>query len=175
MKKILIGCGVLFAVLVVALFAFLVYVGTSTPETMVVRFDDVSAHTLQQVDELDLLQEGESIRFLYSDGFLHVRDGCYLLTDRALVIYVEAWGEPATRIPVEAVQQIELMHSESFFLDSLARVSYVELDGEEMWITFPLSGENGGDREFLIALGEPNGLPVEDFVDEPLEGLLEED
>ncbi len=126
---------------------FFAWFFTVAPDTQVAEGASVPERHLKTMRDLGVLEEGERVRFFYSDAFLDIEDGFYTLTDRALRIYVKEWEEPSVRIPFEKLTGIGLARG-GFFEDSTVTVQ-IE-DGNEY--EFPLSTEKGGDKRFVAAL-----------------------
>ena len=139
-----IGCGIPLALGFIAL----AVIGTLGPETSIYEGADVPERFVDTLTELGLLEEGERIRYMYSDSLLHLEEGVYLLTDRNLSLYVESWDPPELILPLETITSFEVEFVDGFLLDSTAHVE--ALDGSSA--TFPLSSEFDRDHAFAEAL-----------------------
>lgn len=144
-----IGCSVL-ALLFLGLLSLLIFVGAKGPETFVVEGHHMKAKHLKRLEELGVLETDEKILLFYSDGLLDIADGSYLLTDRHLIVYCDAWEQPLEKYPYSQVVDATLERDESFFTDSHLTVTLAE--GFET--SFPLSSEKNGDERFLEKLEE---------------------
>lgn len=132
-----IGCSVL-ALLFLGLLSLLIFVGAKGPETFVVEGHHMKAKHLKRLEEF------------YSDGLLDIADGSYLLTDRHLIVYCDAWEQPLEKYPYTQVVDATLERDESFFTDS--HLTVILAEGFET--SFPLSSEKNGDERFLEKLEE---------------------
>ncbi|MCA8980719.1 MAG: hypothetical protein H6831_16200 [Planctomycetes bacterium] len=165
LKKILLGCGVLIGAVVVVTILGLVYIGTMTPGTAVQPGEKVRKSFVAEMRELGVLEPDEELRYFYSDGLLSLREGCYVLTDRALVVFVEEEIDPPMRLLFDQILRIECTYSDEFLYDSSVFVHYADEESEDeelaSWVYVPLSTERGGDRRFLEALSASTGVEVE--------------
>ena len=85
LKKIFIGCGVLIVAAIALMMVALIYIGAVSPSTRVRAGDQVRSKFVDELRELGMLEPDEELRYFYSDGLLSIREGSYVLTDRALV------------------------------------------------------------------------------------------
>ncbi len=146
--KVLVIAGGLLVVVIVALFAVLVYIGSEGPSTSVMPGRQVPKEFVSTIQALGLLESDEQILYFYSDAIVDIQDGLYLLTDRKLVIYDNEWEPPDIRIPFSRIERLDITYDESFWTDSMVLV--VLTDGSEVW--FPLSSDDGGDKKFFQTL-----------------------
>lgn len=140
-KIALIVAGLVFAVA----FCGLAYFGVMSPETYVVAGNRVPSRFVEKLRTLELIDQGESIRYFYSDALFDIEDGVYFVTDKQLVLYSNEWDEPAYKIPFDSIAKVEVRYSDSWLIDS--DVTVVTKDGLEIY--FPLSSEKGGDKRFI--------------------------
>ncbi len=130
--------------------AVLMFIGTVAPETFIYTGRQVPKKYMSTIGDLELLQEGEKIRYFYSDALFDIKEGFYFVTDRNLVIYSKEWEEPAEVTPLKEIIEMNVEYDDSFLEDSMV---YIEtLDGME--ISFPLSSEKGLDKKFVAAIRE---------------------
>ncbi len=109
---------------------------------------------------LNLLEDGEQIRFFYSDAILDITDGMYFFTDRKVVVYGSGLENPAIITPYSMIAAIELAFDDSFFNDSLITLTLVD----DTYVSFPVSSESGGDKPFTehcCPLGSRMSVPTE--------------
>ena len=129
------------------------------PETYVLEGDQLSADQRATIESLGILEPSERILYFYSDGFWDMKEGFYLLTDQALILWGEAFipeGRvlvPAVRLPLSEITFIGVHYSDFWLEDSA-----VGVDSGGWNYYFPLSSENGGDRSFITALEKATGV-----------------
>lgn len=150
MKKFLIGLGITVGVLGALLMTVGMYVGTMGPEIHVQYGHEVKDRFLDTIRELDLLEDGEELKYFYSDALLDIKGGMYMLTDRNLILYVKDWNPPAVILPYSQLQAVGADFSDSFFLDTHLSV----VDAEDNPWSFPVSSEMDRDHEFHDFLEE---------------------
>ena len=124
---------------------------------VVLEGDQLSADQRATIESLMILEPNERILYFYSD--LDIREGFYMLTDQALIL----WGEefmpagkvlaPAGRLPLSEITFIGVHYSDFWLEDSLVSVDCLGWN-----YMFPLSSENGGDRSFITELEKLTGL-----------------
>ena len=129
------------------------------PETYVLEGDQLSTDQRATIESLGLLKPSERILYFYSDGFWDMKEGFYMLTDQALILWGEAFlpeGRvlaPAVWLPLSEITFIGVHYSDSWLEDSA-----VGVDSGGWNYYFPLSSENGGDRSFITALEKATGV-----------------
>lgn len=146
--KVLVIAAGLVVVVVVAVFALLVYIGSEAPSTSVLPGRQIPKNYLSTIQTLGLLEESEQILYFYSDAMMDIEEGFYLLTDRKVVVYDNEWEPPDIRIPFLRIERLDITYNESFWTDSIVLV--VLTDGSE--VRFPLSSDDGGDKKFFTAM-----------------------
>ena len=139
-----IGCSTL----VVLVLALLFFIGSVAPETFIYLGNEVPGKFLKKLQALDLLDEGETIQYFYSDAMFDVTASMYFLTDRKLVLRSEEWQEPTIAIPFSDIESLDIFRDTSFFADSTVFVTTKA--GDEY--SFPLSSEKGLDERFYETL-----------------------
>ena len=144
------GTGIVLIVICCGgLLAGLVYVGVIGPETSVYVGNRVPERFLKTAREVGALEEGEQVRFFYSDAITDVRDGFYFVSDQKVVIYMEDGREtPLTAIPFDKIEQLDLFRDESFLNDS--EITIETSDGD--FFAFPVSSEFDRDEAFFKAI-----------------------
>lgn len=162
---VLIGCGGLLALFMLLGFGFLVWVGMNSPDTAVIPGPQVPEKFMTLVRETGVLEDGETVLYFYSDALMDVRDSFYLLTDRKVVLYSNAWEEPAILVPFDAIADLDATWSDSFFVDSSI---FIELEDGSV-VTVPVSSEYDRDEQFFNDLEErwiaATGGPAENSSD----------
>ena len=145
--KVLIILAVIGGVLMVAICAGLMYIGAKAPPTACVPGSRVRASDMQTIRRLGLLEEGERIQFFYSDALINIENGMYFFTDRRVVVYSEMLAEPLIAVEYPEILDITAEFDGNLFVDST-----IWLELEEDYVTFPVSSEGGGDRQFHKSL-----------------------
>lgn len=138
------------AVLTAAVMALLVYSILVGPDTKVVPGPQVPQEYVSQIRGLGLLDSDEQIRFFYSDGFLDIEEGFYLFTDHKVVVYKMEFEQPAVIVPFSTIKDMDMERVESMW--EASQISLTLDDDSVVW--FPVSNEDGGDKEFFKALRE---------------------
>jgi hypothetical protein len=136
------GFVILFVFVVVGL---LTYVGTVGPETSVYSGNQLPTRFQETIEEVGALEEGEKIKYFYSDGFTDIRNGFYFVSDRNVVIYSDQLDPALTVIPFAQIDSVHLSRDESFFLDS--EITVMLEDGAVY--NFPVSSEYDRDSVFF--------------------------
>ena len=85
--KLLIGFALAATLGVVLLCSGVIYLGLRAPATRALTGSQLPKRHLETIRRLELLDEGERIRYFYSDGWLSIEDGMYFFTDRKVVVY----------------------------------------------------------------------------------------
>jgi hypothetical protein len=156
-------------------FGVLLLLGLLTPSEAyaVLEEDQLSPDLRATIESLMILEPGERILYFYSDGLFDIKEGFYMLTDKALILWGEQFfpeGEkllvPAVRLALDQITSIGVDYSGSWLSDSP-----VSVESGGWSYQFPLSSENGGDRSFITELEQLTGLQSSEF--EP--GDLEEE
>ncbi len=131
----------------------------TAPETAVLQGDQLSTELHAIVESLDILEPTETILYFYSDGAWDIREGFYMLTDQAVILWGEEFfpeGEevlvPAARLALDQITSIGVNYSDSWLASS------VSVDALGWNYRFPLSSESGGDRRFITALEKATGV-----------------
>ncbi len=140
--------GGLFSLGGVALLGGLVYIGSVSPDTAVIPGAQVPERFMTQIRGLSLLEPGERLLFFYSDALIDLEEGCYLLTDRKVVVYRKEYANPKVIVPISQIKDMDATWSDSFWEDS--QITLTLADDSQVW--FPLSSEKGGDKAFVDTL-----------------------
>ena len=155
--KFLVGCGVIALIIVAALVAGLVAVGTVGPDTAIYPGPQVPKRFMTSVRSLKLIDEGETMQYFYSDALWDIKEGMYFVTDQKLVLYVKSQEVPATVIPLDQITSLLVEYNGSFFEDSIVAVE----SKSGVVVTFPLSSEKGLDKKFVQAMEQKGAVSVE--------------
>ena len=152
LKILAIGAAFVMAVVVAGVMAIL----NMSPETSIYNGSQVPKRFMSKIRDLGLLAEGEKIKYFYSDAILDIRDGMYFVTDRKLVVYCRDWEDPDLAMELGRIAMIDAEYDDSFWTDSY--VTVIAEDEEE--VSFPLSSENGRDKDFVNYLAGKAGVEV---------------
>ena len=114
------------------------------PDTYVYLGKEVPKTFFKEIKSLDLLEPGERIQYFYSDAFMDIKEGMFMVTDRHFIAYSTQWEDPKTIIDFEDIVEITANFNEAFLEDSFIKVT--TLDG--FWVEFPVSSEKGRDKAF---------------------------
>ncbi|MHC4220388.1 MAG: hypothetical protein ACYSU7_18265 [Planctomycetota bacterium] len=146
--KVLIGVVAAGVVMVVLMCSGIIYLGMMSPETRALAGSQLTRRNVETIRGLGLLEEGERIRYFYSDGMLSIEEGMYFFTDQKIVRYGKGLEPQATVVAFEDVADISAEFSDSWWVDGTI---WVELsDGTPL--VMPISAEGGVDELFYDAL-----------------------
>lgn len=144
----LLGCGGVMAVMFAGLIAFLVWFDYAAPDTAIIHGPQVPQRFMTTIRETGVLEADEEVLFFYSDAFMDITRGFYLLTDRKVVLYSTDWAEPAILLAFDEIAELDVEYNKSFFEDSMI---YLELtDGS--FVSLPASSDYDRDELFFEAL-----------------------
>ena len=106
---------------------------------------------IDEIEQLGILEPGESIKFFYSDAMLDIKAGMYFFTDRAVVVYSTEIDpqQPLTRFTYADIVDISHDDTDNFWTDSI-----IWIETAEEFIYFPVSNEAGGDEQSFKLLTE---------------------
>jgi len=125
------------------------------------------------IESLEILEPTETILHFFSDSAWDIREGFYMLTDQAVILWGEEFAPaaeglaPTVRLPLDQITSIGVNYADS----SLDENSAVSVDSGGWHYEFPLSPDDGGDRSFITELEKLTGLKSSEF--EPTD-LLEQ-
>ena len=139
-----IGCSTI----VLAVLALVIFIGMVSPETSIYLGNEVPEKFIKTARDSDLLDEGETIQYFYSDAVFDVKASMYFLTDRKLVLQSKDWQEPTIAIPFSEIESLDIFRDTSFFVDSTIFITTKA--GDEY--SFPLSSEKDLDERFYETL-----------------------
>lgn len=146
LKIVLISIGGIFLLGIIAL----VVIGANSPETYIYTESEIPAKYRDEIKELSLLTENESIVYLYSDAIWDIKNRVYLLTDKHLILYIEEWEDPKMIIEFDAIDFVHVEYDKSFLNDSFITVE----TNDGAYVEFPVSSEKGRDYDFFTYLQE---------------------
>lgn len=163
MMKILTILGIVFGAFLGIVFFGLVILGTHVPETSVYPGQQVPKKYLAEIKSLGLLEEGERVKYFYTDAMFDIKEGMYIVTDKHLILYSNTWGDPKTIIDYNEIAHLEVEYDDSFFVDSFVTVE----TQEGLEVVFPVSSEYGRDKKFVehIRAHMPTELGEDDDLD----------
>lgn len=142
-----------FAVLFSVALTGLVVVASFGPDTYIYLGKQLPKRYTQTIHDLGLIEEGEKIKYFYSDALVNIEDGMYFVTDRHLVLYSSEWQEPKTIIDFSEIVKLEAEFDESLLSDSMVYVKTVS----GMEVSFPVSSEHNRDKDFVRYLRQKTG------------------
>ena len=146
--KILIGVGSGAVVMVILMCSGLIWLGSISPETRALAGSQLTKRNIETIRGLGLLDEGERIKYFYSDGMLSIEEGMYFFTDEKIVLYGKNREPAVTLVDYEDVADITPNFSDSWLMDGTI---WIELtDGTPL--VMPISAEAGVDQLFYDAL-----------------------
>jgi hypothetical protein len=146
--KILIGVGAGAMVMVVLMCSGLIWLGSMSPETRALAGSQLSKRNVETIRGLGLLDEGERIKYFYSDGMLSIEEGMYFFTEDKIVLYSKGREPAMTVVDYGEVADITPEFSDSWLVDGTI---WIELtDGTPL--VMPISAEAGVDQLFYDAL-----------------------
>jgi hypothetical protein len=146
--KILIGVGSGAVVMVILMCSGLMWLGSISPETRALAGSQLTKRNVETIRGLGLLDEGERIKYFYSDGMLSIEDGMYFFTEDKIVLYGKNREPAVTLVDYEDVADITPEFSDSWMVDGSI---WIELaDGTPL--VMPISAEAGIDQLFYDAL-----------------------
>ncbi|MDA3874436.1 MAG: hypothetical protein PF795_10820, partial [Kiritimatiellae bacterium] len=141
---------IVFAILgmigVVLLLGVVIFFGMASmgPEIFVVSGRQLPERYVDQLRDLGVVEDDETIAFFYSDALMDIKDGLYFVSDKKVVAYSKDWNPPAIAVPLDSVVALSFERDESFWEDSTIWIQTE--DGTEFSI--PVSSEQGGDKKF---------------------------
>jgi hypothetical protein len=146
--KVLIGVGAAGVIMVILMCSGILYLGMIMPETRALAGSQLTKRNVDTIRRLGLLEEGERIKYFYSDGMLSIEEGMYFFTDEKIVCYGKGLDPQATVVAFEDVADISADFSDTWLVDGTI---WVELaDGTP--VVMPISAERGVDELFYDAL-----------------------
>jgi len=146
--KILIGVGSGAVVMVILMCSGLMWLGSISPETRALAGSQLTKRNVDTIRGLGLLDDGERIKYFYSDGLLSIEDGMYFFTDDKIVLYGKNREPAVTLVDYGDVADITSNFSDSWMVDGTI---WIELaDGTPL--VMPISAEAGVDQLFYDAL-----------------------
>jgi hypothetical protein len=110
--------------------------------------NEVPAKYLKTVKDLGLVEEGEQIKFLYSDAMTDIKEGVYVVTDRKVATYVSGAAQPLTKVAFTDIAEVEMDDGSGMFEDSSITLTLKD----DSVVSFPLSTESKRDKQVLEAI-----------------------
>ncbi|MFN0244297.1 MAG: hypothetical protein ACKVWV_15525 [Planctomycetota bacterium] len=123
------------------------------PSAKAVPAERVHVRFVEYLQSNDLLRDGEQLLYLYSDGILHVQEGCVFCTDRRVVSFAEGWlaENPHLRsVEYADVHQILVDSSDRWSEDAQFEIQGAAGDG----LRFGVGQRDDGDVEFARVMRE---------------------
>ena len=145
MKKVLIGIGIIFGVIV----CFLIVIGTlieygAIPDTVVKKWELLPGDARARIENIVGVMEGETFKFFYTDHpFSYTANG-YLVTDKRLISYETVDDESyISECGYEDIDDMEIIESTSWADDTQILVFP---KGQEEGFKLLFSGDESGDK-----------------------------
>jgi hypothetical protein len=136
--KILIGVGSGAVIMVILMCSGLIWLGSISPETRALAGSQLTKRNVDTIRELGLIDEGERIKYFYSDGMLSIEEGMYFFTDDKIVLYGKNREPAVTLVDYEDVADITPDFSDSWLIDGTI---WIELtDGTPLVMPISASG-----------------------------------
>lgn len=118
------------------------------PETYVYYKDEIPSQFVEGLKSMDLLEDDEEIELFYSEGW-SIQDKNYFVSDRHLVIHNESFEKPVRILSFDKILNLEIEYDDD---DSFLGTSYLTIETDESFCTFPVSSEKHRDRAFYSYL-----------------------
>jgi len=145
-----------FTITSVVIFFLLAGVGLLTMNgilapTEVLEGKDLSEDYRESLINSDVINQGDSIQYFYSDGFSSILEGGSILTSDRVIMYFEDENKEIAvyELYFEDITDVELTEDGSLFNNSVYRVY---ADSRDAYLTIYLSTEDRGDIKFIDAL-----------------------
>lgn len=148
LSKWIIGCVVIACFIGAIPIIGFTYIGVMGPPIEVIAGAQVPQRFTGTIRDLGLLEADEEIVYFYSDALVDITAGFYLLTDRKVVVYSTLYEEPAILVPFGDISKLDVEFDDSFLTDSMIWITRKN----DSTVSFPVSSEQGGDRQFYEAL-----------------------
>ncbi|MDA8746543.1 hypothetical protein N9N28_18120 [Rubripirellula amarantea] len=163
MKKVLLGCGIMFGLLVVVFLGGAMWLGMmiesgNMPDTTVVAGNKLSKAARDAIDKAVTLRPDETIVYFYSMGLLSWEEDGNLITNQRVVSYSQFEGELfVDEADYEQFEEVYTSFFESWLDDSA--VTIVTKQGDEF--TIYLSNESDLDHAAVEYIERQSGLKAE--------------
>ena len=141
---VLLGIGVFVVLSCGGCLTWIMYVGSIGPHTYVYAGNQVPAPFMETMRNVGALEDGENVRFFYSDALTDIRDGFYFVSDQRVVVYAQESVAPLISVPFDQIAEADLSRDMSLLVDSIITLSLT--DGSP--VAFPVSSESDGDQRF---------------------------
>jgi len=124
--------------------------GTLTP-TEVLEGKDLSEDYREALINSDIINEGDSIQYFYSEAFSSIVETGSILTSDRVISYFEDENEETAvyELYFEDITDVELTENGNYLNDSVYRVY---ADSRDAYLTIVLSTEDRGDIKFIESL-----------------------
>lgn len=148
------GCAGLMGLSTLCAIGSVVMLGTG-PEVFIVPGNQLTQLQTNRIDELQVLNQGETVVYFYSDAMVDIAAGMVLVTDRAVVLYDEDLAQPLQRARFEDIREGRFYRDTSFGTDG--RLVLSTRDGE---LSLPMSSTHDGDLRFVAEVARQTGLDI---------------
>lgn len=135
MKTFLIVIGSIFGVVLLATFAFVMWIGLaieggSMPDSKVVRGSELKPATVKAIAKLAPLRPGEKIEYFYSQGvWSFEEDGNMITNERIVSYYTEEGVFWLDEVDFEEIESIEPEYSDTWLEDTFVWINRTNADG----------------------------------------------
>jgi hypothetical protein len=153
--KLLLGCGTLVGLGLLALVAVLVAVGVGietgdVPDTAALPAGKIPPRTIARLRSLGIVEPGETVLYFYSQAMWSVEGDGNLFTDRRVISYQkdEEGGLELFSATWDRVDDLTFENSDSWLEDST--ITVFTDDGN--WFVLLVSAEGGRDDDFYAKL-----------------------
>lgn len=148
LTKVLLIVGLAIGLPFVACIGTCTYLAVTAPPIDAMVGAQVPRDYVQQLEDLGILEAGETLEYFYTDGFRSIESGVYVLTNKRLVLYSRDWSTPKVSIPLADIAKVDVTYSTSMLEDSTIIVNLK--DGSVY--SFPVSNTKGGDKLYFQRL-----------------------
>ena len=136
-QKVAIGCAAVLAVLFVAIAGFFVWLGVGlesgdVPDTKVLESVEITENILQKIHQIAQLEEGETVEYYYSAGFLDHLDDMNIVTDRRLISYVGGDTPKVGIVRVDEMVSVTVDVQGGLLADTV--LSVTDRQGDEIYL-----------------------------------------
>src|SRR5690606_38287847 len=135
MKIFLIIIGSIVGVVLLGIFAFVMWIGLaieggSMPDTMVLRGHELKPATVKAIAKFAPLRPGEKIEYFYSAGFWSFEeDGNMITNERVVSYYTDEGVFWFDEVDLEDIASIEPEYSDSWLEDTYVWIERTDGDG----------------------------------------------
>ncbi|MEM7568928.1 MAG: hypothetical protein AAF337_03955 [Pseudomonadota bacterium] len=158
-RKALSALGILVTIILTILIAFGAWSEIRNGPSAAVSFkDNISQKTIEVLDQLELIDEGEEVLAFYSTAVFDLKDEGFILTDRRAIGYRSGDGQVSSRhIAYENIGHIEVLNEGGVTSETVVQIRSLA-DGKSLILK--LSPENDGDEIAIDLLRAKTGKQI---------------